>query len=98
MKVFYFNWKSGSSNTLVEGIYSIVTLRKFVLTSVSNKLLPKRRVLIKAGLQRSSKLLSMFSMVLRRVRLLSYIEHLHKSLRLLDVLQFLNLPLYLVFL
>ena len=41
----------------------------FVLASVSNELLPKRRVLIKTGSQRSRRLLSMFTRVLRRVRL-----------------------------
>ena len=60
---------SSSSNLLVEKIYSIVALRTFVLASVSNELLPKRRVLIKTGSQRSRRLLSMFSIVLRRVRL-----------------------------
>ena len=42
---------SSSSNLLVEKIYSIVALRTFVLASVSNELLPKRRVLIKTGSQ-----------------------------------------------
>ena len=60
---------SSSSNLLVEKIYSIVALRTFVLASVSNELLPKRRVLIKTGSQRSRRLLSMFTRVLRRVRL-----------------------------
>ena len=60
---------SSSSNLLVEKIYSIVALRTFVLASVSNELLPKRRVLIKTGSQRSRRLLSVFSMVLRRVLL-----------------------------
>ena len=69
MKIFCFQWKSGSSNLLVERIYSIVALRTFVLAYVSNELLPKRSVLIKTGSQRSRKLLSMFVMVLRRVRL-----------------------------
>ena len=69
MKIFCFHWKSGSSNLLVERIYSIVALRTFVLASVSNELLPKRRVLIKTGSQRSRRLLSMFTRVLRRVRL-----------------------------
>ena len=69
MKIFCFRWKSGSSNLLVERIYSIVALRTFVLASVSNELLPKRRVLIKTGSQRSRRLLSMFTRVLRRVRL-----------------------------
>ena len=69
LKIFCFHWKSGSSNLLVERIYSIVALRTFVLASVSNELLPKRRVLIKTGSQRSKRLLSVFSMVLRRVRL-----------------------------
>ena len=50
-------------------IYEIVALRTFVLVSVSNELLPKSRLLIKTGSQRSKKLLSMFSVVLRRVRL-----------------------------
>ena len=44
-------------------------LRAFVLAYVSNELLPKRRFLIKAGSQRCWSLLSMFSMVLWRVRL-----------------------------
>ena len=69
MKIFCFYWKSGSSNLLVERIYSIAALRTFVLASVSNELLPKRRVLIKTGSQRSRRLLSMFTRVLRRVRL-----------------------------
>ena len=68
MNIFCFHWKSGSSNPLVERIYSIVALRTFVLVSVSNELLPKRRVLIKTGPQRSRRLLSMFPMVLKRVR------------------------------
>ena len=55
--------------SLVETIYSIVVLRTFVLASVSNELLPKRRVLVKTGSQSSRRLLSMISMVLRRVRL-----------------------------
>ena len=50
-------------------IYEIVALRTFVLVSVSNELQPKSRLLIKTGSQRSRKLLSMFSVVLRRVRL-----------------------------
>ena len=50
-------------------IYEIVALRTFVLVSASNELLPKSRLLIKTGSQRSKKLLSMFSVVLRRVRL-----------------------------
>ena len=50
-------------------IYEIVALRTFVLVSVSNELLPKRRVFIKTGSQRSRRLLSMFTRVLRRVRL-----------------------------
>ena len=40
---FLFHWKSGSSNLLVERIYSIVALRAFVLASVSNELLPRRK-------------------------------------------------------
>ena len=56
-----------SLNLLVERIYSIVALRTFVLESVSNELLPKRRVLIKTGSQKCRRLLSMFFMVLRRV-------------------------------
>ena len=67
-KIFCFYWKSGSSNVLVERIYSIVALRTFVLVSVSNDLLLKRRVLIKTGSQRSRRLLPMFTRVLRRVR------------------------------
>ena len=69
MKIFCFHWKSGSSSLLVERIHSIAAFRTFVLASASNKLLPKRRVLIKTGSQRSRRLLSMFSMVLRIVRL-----------------------------
>ena len=68
-EIFRFHLKSGSSNLSVERIYSIVALRTFVLVSVSNELLPKRRVLIKTGSQRSRRLLSMFTRVLRRVRL-----------------------------
>ena len=67
LKIFYFHWKSGSSNLLVETIYSIVALRTFVLALVSNELLRKGRVLIRTGSQRSWRLLSMFFMVLRRV-------------------------------
>ena len=69
MKVFYFYWKNGSSNILVERIYSIAALRTFVLASVSNELQPKRCVLVKTGSQRSRRLLSMFTIVLRRIRL-----------------------------
>ena len=69
MKIFCFHWKSGSTNLLVERIYLLVALRTFVLASVSNELLPKRRVLIKTGSQRSTRLLSMFTRVLTRVRL-----------------------------
>ena len=61
LKIFCFHWKSGSSNFLVERIYSIVALRTFVLASVSNELI--------SGSQRSRRLWSMFSIVLRRVRL-----------------------------
>ena len=43
-------------------------MRTFVLASLSNELLPKS-VLIKTGSQRSRRLLLMFSIVLRRVRL-----------------------------
>ena len=68
VKIFCFSWKSGSLNLLVKRIYSMVALRTFVLASVSNELLPKRRVLIKTGSQRSRRLLSIFSVVLRRVR------------------------------
>ena len=69
LKTFSFHLNSGSSNLLVERIYLIVALRTFVLASLSNELLPKRIVLIKTGSQKSRRLLSMFSMVLRRVRL-----------------------------
>ena len=69
MEIFCFHWKSGSSNLLVERIYSIVALITFVVASASNELLPKRKVSIKTGSQRSRRLLSMFSMVLKRVRL-----------------------------
>ena len=41
----------------------------FVLAFESNELLPKRRFFIKTGSKRSKKLLSILSMVLRRVRL-----------------------------
>ena len=44
-------------------------MRTFVLVFVSHELLPKRRVFIKTGSQRYMRLLSIFSMVLRRVRL-----------------------------
>ena len=44
-------------------------MRTLLLASVSNELLPKRRDLIKTGSQRSRRLLSMFSVVLRRLRL-----------------------------
>ena len=43
-------------------------MRTFVLASVSNELLPKRRVLIKTDSERSRRLLPMFTRVLRRVR------------------------------
>ena len=66
---FCFHWKSGSSNLLVEIIYSIVALRTFVLAFVSNEFLPKSRVLIKTGSQRCRILLLMFFMLLRRVGL-----------------------------
>ena len=69
VKIFCFPWKSGSLNLLVKRIYSMVALRTFVLASVSNELLPKRRVLIKTGSQRSRRLLSVLTRVLRRVRL-----------------------------
>ena len=45
LKISCFHWKIGSSNLLVERIYSIVALRTFVLAFVSNELLPKRRVI-----------------------------------------------------
>ena len=66
---YCFYWKNGSSNLLVERTYSVVALRTFVLASVSNEVLPKRRTLIKTGLHRSRRLLSILSMVLRRVGL-----------------------------
>ena len=66
---FCFHWKSGSSNLLVEIIYSIVALRTFVLAFVSNEFLPKSRVLIKTGSQRCKIFLLMFFMLLRRVGL-----------------------------
>ena len=69
LKTFSFHLNSGSSNLLVERIYLIVALRTFVLACLSNELLPKRIVLIKTGSQKSRRLLSMFSMVLTRVRL-----------------------------
>ena len=55
---------------LVDRTYSIVALRTFVLAFASNELLPKRRIFIKTGLQRSRRLLSIFPMMLKRVRLL----------------------------
>ena len=66
---FLFSLKKRSANLLVERIYLIVALITFVLASASNELLPKRKVPIKTGSQRSRRLLSMFSMVLKRVRL-----------------------------
>ena len=66
---FLFSLKSGSSDLLVEKIYSIVALRTLILACISNELLPKRRVLIKTGSQWSKRLLSMFSMVLWRLSL-----------------------------
>ena len=69
LKIFCFHWKSGSSNLLVERTYSKVALRTFVLASGSTELLPKRTVFIGTSSQRSSRLLSMFSMALRRVHL-----------------------------
>ena len=75
MKIFCFPGKNDSSNLLVERIYSIAAFRTFVLVFVSNELLPKRRVLIKTGSQRSTRLLSVFTRVLRRVRLsITYVE------------------------
>ena len=75
MKIFCFPWKNDSSNLLVERIYSIAAFRTFVLVFVSIELLPKRRVLIKTGSQRSTRLLSVFTRVLRRVRLsITYVE------------------------
>ena len=62
MEFFCFHWKSGLSNPLVERIYSIVALR-----TLSNELLPKRRVLIKTVSYRSRRLLSILSIELRRV-------------------------------
>ena len=47
----------------------MVVLRAFVLAFVSNELLLKRKFFIKTGSQRSRRLLSILSMVLRRVRL-----------------------------
>ena len=47
LKISCFHWKSGSSNLLVERIYSTSVLRTFVLAFVSSELLPKRRVFIK---------------------------------------------------
>ena len=69
LKMFCFHWKSGSSNLLIERIYSIVALRTFVLASVSKELQPKRRILIKTGSHRCRRFLSMFTRALRRVRL-----------------------------
>ena len=69
LKISCFHWKTSSSNLLVDRTYSIVALRSFVLAFVSNTLLPKGRVFIKTGSQRSRRLLLMFSMVLRRVHL-----------------------------
>ena len=66
---FLFHWKSDSLNLSVERVDSIVASRTFVLASVSNELQPKRRVLIKIGSQRFRKLLSIFTRVLRRVRI-----------------------------
>ena len=59
------HWKSGSSNLLVDITYSIVVLRTFLLAFLSNKLLPKRRVFIKTGAEKSRRLLSIFFMVLK---------------------------------
>ena len=67
LKIFCFHSKRGSSNLLVEIIYSTVALRTFVLAFRSNELLPNRRILIKTGSQKCRRLLSMFFMVLRRV-------------------------------
>ena len=44
-------------------------MRALLSGFVSNELLPKRRVFIKTGSERSRRLLSIFSMVLRRVHL-----------------------------
>ena len=60
LKISCFHWKSGSSYLLVGRLYSIVALRTFVLAFVSNELLPKRRVFIKTGSQRSRRSLSIF--------------------------------------
>ena len=61
----WLHWRKDSSNLLVDRTYSIVALRTFVLALVSNELLPKRRVFIKTGSQRSRRLLLIFPMVLR---------------------------------
>ena len=64
LKMFCFHWKSGLSNLLVERIYSIVALRTFVLASASNEVLPKRRVVIKTGSQRSTIFRDLFGIIL----------------------------------
>ena len=53
----------------MERTYSIVALRTFVLGFASNELLPKGRVFIKTGSERLRRWFSIFSMVLRKVRL-----------------------------
>ena len=69
LKISWLHWKSGSSNPLVDKTYLVVALRTLVLAFVSNELLPKGRVFIKTGSERPRRLLSIFSMVLRRVLL-----------------------------
>ena len=69
MKISGLHWKSGFSNLLVNRTYAIVALKIFVLAFVSNELLPKRRVFMKIVSDGSRRLLSIFSVVLSRVRL-----------------------------
>ena len=56
--------------SLVDKTYSIFVSRTFVLAFVSNELLSKRSVFIKTGSDKSRRLLSIFSIVSMRARLL----------------------------
>ena len=70
MKTSWLHWKRGSLNISVDSTtHSILALRTFVSAFVSNELLPKTRVFIKTGSERSRRLLSIFSVVLRSTSL-----------------------------
>ena len=63
MKISWLQWKSGSSNLLIDRTYSIVALRTFVLAFVLNELLSKRTVFIRTGSERSRRLFLIFDMM-----------------------------------